>query len=91
VEQKNGDIVRKIVGYFRFDTDADQAASAEVYRYLRPLSNYWHPAIKVMGKRRLENRRYPEEGSKAELRRCAAQYNPVKLKGLTRRLPSSCA
>jgi hypothetical protein len=101
VEQKNGDMVRKTVGYFRFDTDAEQAALAEVYRYLCPLNNYWYPTIKVIGKRRLENGRYQkeyepgpktpyqrlvespdiEEGCKAELRRRAALYNPVKLKG----------
>jgi gamma-glutamylcyclotransferase (GGCT)/AIG2-like uncharacterized protein YtfP len=38
-EQKNFDAVRKTVGYFRFDTPAEYAALAEVYRFLCPLYN----------------------------------------------------
>jgi hypothetical protein len=30
--------MRKTVGYFRFDTPAEQEALAEVYQYLCPLS-----------------------------------------------------
>ena len=55
VEQKNGDIVRKAVGYYRYDTDEETAALAEVYRCLCPLVNFWYPSIKVTGKERLEN------------------------------------
>jgi hypothetical protein len=36
-EQKNFDVVRKTVGYFRFDTPAEYAAPAEVYQFLCPL------------------------------------------------------
>jgi hypothetical protein len=55
VEQKNGDIVRKSVGYYRFDTDEETAALAEVYAYLCPLVNFWYPSIKIIGKEKLEN------------------------------------
>jgi hypothetical protein len=55
VEQKNGDLVRKAVGYHRYDTDEETAALAEVYRLLCPLVNFWYPSIKVTGKERLEN------------------------------------
>ena len=55
VEQKNGDVIRKTVGYYRFDTDEETAALAEVCRYLCPLANFWYPSIKVSGKERLEN------------------------------------
>ncbi|MDR1025734.1 MAG: transposase family protein [Treponema sp.] len=55
VEQKNGDIVRKAVGYYRYDTDEETAALAEVYRLLCPLVNFWYPSIKITGKERLEN------------------------------------
>ncbi|MDR1986748.1 MAG: hypothetical protein LBP88_07245 [Treponema sp.] len=61
VEQKKGDSVRKTVGYFSFDTDAEQAALAEVYRYWCPLINYGYPTIKVIGNTRLENGRYKKE------------------------------
>jgi hypothetical protein len=43
------------------DTGTEQAALAEVYRYLCPLVNYWYPTIKVIGKTRLENGRYKKE------------------------------
>jgi hypothetical protein len=58
VEQKNGDVVRKTVGYFRYETAAEQAALAEVYRCLCPLNNYFYPSIKITGKIRLENGKY---------------------------------
>ena len=58
VEQKNGDVVRKTVGNFRYDTDGEQAALAEVYRWLCPLTNYFYPSIKITGKIKLENGRY---------------------------------
>ena len=58
VEQKNGDIVRKSVGYYRYDTDAETEALQEVYKYLCPLVNFWYPSIKITGKERLENGRY---------------------------------
>lgn len=32
VEQKNGDIVRKTIGYHRYDTEEEQIALAEVYK-----------------------------------------------------------
>jgi hypothetical protein len=49
-EQKNFDAVRKTVGYFRFDTPAEKAALAEVYRYLSPLYNYWYPSFRLIDK-----------------------------------------
>jgi hypothetical protein len=61
VEQKNGDIVRKTVGYYRYDTDGETAALAEVYRHMCPLINFWYPSIKITGKERLENGRLKKE------------------------------
>jgi hypothetical protein len=58
VEQKNGDIVRKMIGYSRFDTDFEQKTLAEAYRYLCPLINFWYPTIKLIGKEKLSNGRY---------------------------------
>jgi hypothetical protein len=58
VEQKNGDIVRKTVGYYRYDTDAETEALQEVYKFLCPLVNYWYPSIKIKGKERLKNGKY---------------------------------
>jgi hypothetical protein len=61
VEQKNGDIVRKTVGYYRYDTNEETAALAEVYTYLCPLVNFWYPSIKIIGKEKLENGRLKKE------------------------------
>ena len=55
VEQKNGDVIRKAAGYYRFDSDRETAALAEACRCLCPLANFRYPSIKVSGKERLEN------------------------------------
>ena len=57
-EQKNYDAVRKIVGYFRFDTENECAALAEVYRWLCPLYNYWMPSFRLVSKEKQEDGRY---------------------------------
>jgi hypothetical protein len=55
VEQKNGGIIRKAAGYYRYDTDEETAALAGVYRLRCPLINSWYPPIKITGKERREN------------------------------------
>ncbi|MDR1446056.1 MAG: hypothetical protein LBI90_04060 [Treponema sp.] len=57
VEQKNGDGVRKSVGCYRYDSDDETAAPAEVYRRLNPPVNFRYPSIKITGKKRLRNGR----------------------------------
>ena len=64
VEQKNGDVVRKTVGYFRYDTDEEFLLLEAIYRQLCPLRNYWFPTIKICGKTRLENGRYRKQYEK---------------------------
>jgi hypothetical protein len=66
VEQKNGDRVRKTVGYFRYDTEAAWEALKEVYRYLNPFTNYWQPSIKISGKTKLENGKYKKHYERAK-------------------------
>ena len=58
VEQKNGDIVRKTVGYDRFEGEKAAQALAEVYRYLNPLLNYYYPTIRLIAKEKLPSGRY---------------------------------
>jgi len=58
VEQKNGDVVRKTVGYARFEGEAAYNALAEVYRYLNPLLNYWYPTLRLIAKEKLPSGRY---------------------------------
>jgi hypothetical protein len=57
-EQKNYDAVRKTVGYFRFDTPAEWEALGEVYKYLCPLYNYWHPSFRLIDKEKQGDGRY---------------------------------
>jgi len=53
VEQKNGDVVRKAVGYHRYDTPEEAQELAQLYSFLCPLTNYFYPSIKIIGKTRL--------------------------------------
>lgn len=53
VEQKNGDVVRKYVGYYRFDTTDEYEALKDVYAYLCPLMNYFYPSLKLISKTRI--------------------------------------
>jgi hypothetical protein len=71
VEQKNGDRVRKTVGYHRCDTGAELEALNEVYRCLNVFTNYWQPSIKISGKTKLENGKYKKkyEAAKAPCQR----------------------
>src|SRR5215469_8494463 len=58
VEQKNGDVVRKTVGYARFEGQNALNALAEVYRSLNPLLNYWYPTLRLIAKEKLPSGRY---------------------------------
>jgi hypothetical protein len=58
VEQKNFDVVRKTVGYSRFEGEKARKALAEVYRYLNPLLNYWYPTMRLIAKEKLPSGRY---------------------------------
>ena len=55
VEQKNGDVVRKTVGYARFEGDEVLASLKKVYSFLNPLVNYFYPTKKLIAKDRLPN------------------------------------
>jgi hypothetical protein len=50
--------MRKTVGYFRFDTSAEQEVPAEVYNYLCPLYNYWYPSFRLLDKEKQADGRY---------------------------------
>ena len=52
VEQKNGVIVRQLVGYDRFEGADAYRQLAEVYRALRLYVNFFQPSMKLLEKRR---------------------------------------
>jgi hypothetical protein len=58
VEQKNGDAVRKTIGYGRFEGENAFNALSDVCRFLTPLLNYWHPTIRLIAKDKLPSGRY---------------------------------
>jgi len=58
VEQKNGDVVRKTVGYSRFEGEKALEALSEVYRFLNPLLNYFYPTLRLIAKEQLPSGRY---------------------------------
>jgi len=58
VEQKNGDVVRKTVGYARFEGQNAFDALTDVYRYLNPLLNYFYPTLRLIAKEKLPSGRY---------------------------------
>jgi hypothetical protein len=65
VEQKNYSVVRKTVGYNRYDTDEEVVVLNELYSYLRLYTNHFQPVMKLKEKERI--------GSKVKKR----YYKPV--------------
>jgi transposase InsO family protein len=53
VEQKNGNTVRKIVGYARFSADKGLAALQAVYTSYDKLLNFFYPCQKLLSKKRI--------------------------------------
>jgi hypothetical protein len=53
VEQKNYSIVRRAVGYARYDTDEQGAILNELYSYLRLYTNFFQPTMKLKSKQRI--------------------------------------
>ena len=52
VEQKNWSVVRKLVGYGRYEGEAALAQLNRVYDLLRIWTNFWQPSLKLVAKER---------------------------------------
>ncbi len=52
VEQKNYSIVRKTVGYYRFDSDQELVLLQQLYAVLRLFTNFFLPVMKLTSKTR---------------------------------------
>lgn len=52
VEQKNWSVVRVLLGYDRYETEAALEHLQAVYDLLRLWTNHWQPALKLIGKTR---------------------------------------
>jgi hypothetical protein len=53
VEQKNYSVVRRAVGYLRYDTEEELLALNELYRSLRLYTNFFQPTMKLIEKTRI--------------------------------------
>lgn len=53
VEQKNYSVVRRAVGYRRYDTEKELAVLNELYDHLRLYTNFFQPVMKLLKKTRV--------------------------------------
>jgi hypothetical protein len=53
VEQKNGAMVRRLVGYQRYDTERELELLAQLYQRARLLENFFYPSMKLKSKTRV--------------------------------------
>jgi hypothetical protein len=56
VEQKNYSVVRRAVGYLRYDTEEELRTVNELYRHLRLYTNFFQPSMKLIEKTRIGSR-----------------------------------
>jgi hypothetical protein len=79
VEQKNGAIVRHLVGYDRFASKAAYAQLARVYELARLHVNFFQPVEKLVSKTRAgaRTRRYYDRAQTPYQRLCALQVLPA--------------
>ena len=53
VEQRNWSVVRKAVGYFRYETEKEVETINQIYKYLRLYTNFFQPQMKLIEKVRI--------------------------------------
>ena len=98
VEQNNGAVLRRFIGYHRYSSRAALEALTAVHARLRPYVNFFHPVRKLVSKARhgagyssgTIARRRPTSGCwrAASSRRSTAPHSPPSISGS---IPSSCA
>ena len=54
VEQKNDSVVRRIVGYYRFEGETARAVMADLYEQYNALVNFFFPSMKIISKKRID-------------------------------------
>ena len=54
VEQKNDSVVRRIVGYYRFEGEEARTVMAELYENYNKLVNFFFPSMKIIAKQRVD-------------------------------------
>lgn len=66
VEQKNGSVVRRLVGYDRFEGTAACRQLAEVHGIIRLHVNFFQPSMKLIGKHRIGGNRVKKTYDQAQ-------------------------
>jgi len=56
VEQKNWSVVRRLIGYDRFETEAEHQLLQSIYADLRLYANFFQPVLKLISKEHIHNK-----------------------------------
>jgi hypothetical protein len=56
VEQKNWSVVRRLIGYDRFETETEQNLLVSIYENLRFYTNFFQPVLKLVSKEHVDKK-----------------------------------
>jgi uncharacterized protein YueI len=82
VEQKNWSVVRRLIGYDRFETEAEFLLLQSIYSDLRLYTNYFQPVLKLIAKEHIDKKlikRYDQAATPFQ-RVLAAKDIPIETK-----------
>jgi len=82
VEQKNYSVVRRSVGYYRYDTEKELEVLNQLYESLRLYTNFFQPVMKLMEKQRIGSKvKKKYDIAKTHFQRlCQSCFMPVEVK-----------
>jgi len=86
VEEKNGSVVRRLVGYDRFEGHKSWEALARLYQVLRKYINFFQPSLKLIAKERQGakvSKKYDSAKTPYQRVLLSEHISPVKKKLLT--------
>ena len=71
VEQKNNSVVRRLLGYYRYEGEETLILLEKLYKYWCLLINYFYPSVKILEKERKDTRVYKKyDMAKTPYKRC---------------------
>ena len=82
VEQKNWSVVRRLIGYDRFETEEEYLLLQSIYADLRLYANFFQPVLKLVSKEHVDNKlrkRYDQAATPFQ-RVLAAKEIPLEIK-----------
>ena len=54
MEEKNNSVVRRIVGYYRFEGEDTRSVMADLFQQYNMLVNFFFPSMKIISKHRVD-------------------------------------